>query len=127
MARHREQYTMTFEESFKIYDEREEKSIDFSNQEKRIKSLEEKMDFLCKKLNVELPSTIKNEYSNWQEFLNNLGIQYNEDIIFLLEQNFNLPISKKNLKNDVERNAQYLITKYGYEFPYDNNSNDLPF
>lgn len=111
MARHIDQYSMNFNESVELHDFRESKSINFSDQEKRLKSLEIKMDFIYKRLSIELPPSLNFEYSNWKEFLTNLDIQCNEDVLFLLEQNFNLPTTKKN----ENKNAQYLLNKYGYD------------
>ncbi len=106
------------------------KSNDYSEHENRIKELEDKMDLMIKKLKMDLPSCPKKEFSNWQEFLDNLGIQSNEDVIFLLEQNFNMPTSKKALKkNDNDevivenKNTEYLLNMYGYDSGTVNNYN----
>jgi hypothetical protein len=108
-----------------------------------IKNIENKMAFIYEKLNIETPSIKEKKYSDWKEFLDNLSIKYNEDIVFLLEQNFDLPISKKNTikRNDLIKEAkirliqeisenvpmisvQYLLNQYGFETENANNYPD---
>ncbi len=94
------------------------------NTDDRIKKLEDKFDFLLKKLNIQIPSA-EIKYSNWQEFLDNLNIKVDEDTLFVLENSFALPQTLKNetLKNEnglleeIEKNrhVEKMLNRHGYQ------------